>query len=58
MKSKEYKQKLNEILRTSQNLTLSVAADDIRKMQLLTILVQYQIGEALEIMGEKNNIEE
>lgn len=58
MKSKEYKQKLNEILRTSQNLTLSVAADDIRKMQLLTILIRSQIGDALELIGEKNNIEE
>ena len=58
MKSKEYKQKLNEILRTSQNLTLSVAQDDIRKMQLLTILIRSQIGDALELIGEKNNIEE
>lgn len=58
MKSKEYKQKLNEILRTSQNLTLSVVADDIRKMQLLTILIRSQIGDALELIGEKNNIEE
>ena len=58
MKSKEYKQKLNEILRTSQNLTLSVAQDDIRKMQLLTILIRSQIVEAIEMIGEKNNIEE
>lgn len=58
MKSKEYKQKLNEILRTSQNLTLSVAQDDIRKMQLLTILIQHQIGEARDMIRRENNIEE
>jgi len=56
MKSKEYKQILNQILKTSQKLTLSVASDDLRQMQLLTILIRHQIGDALEMIGEKNNL--
>lgn len=56
-KSPRYKQLLNNILRTSQKITLSVAKDDLKQMQLNTILIQYQIGEALEMLGEKNKME-
>lgn len=57
-KSKEYRRKLNDILATSMKITESVAEDDIRMMQMYTILLRLQIGEALEIIGEKNHIKE
>lgn len=56
-KSPEYKQQLNNILRTSQKITLSVAQDDLKQMQLATILIQYQIGQALEMLGQENKME-
>ena len=55
-KSPEYKQQLNNILRTSQKITLSVAQDDLKQMQLATILIQYQIGQALEMLGQENKM--
>lgn len=55
--SKEYKNNLNMMLRTSMQISESVAKDDLRKVQLFTILLKHQIGETLELLGEKNNIE-
>jgi len=58
MKTKEYKQQLNSILRTSMKITECVAEDKIKDVQLWTILLNHQIEECLELMKrDKNKIE-
>lgn len=57
MKSKEYKQELNSIVRTAMKITECAAADKMRDVQLWTILLNSQINVILEIM-KKNKIEE
>lgn len=56
--SREYKRKLNDILRTNMILTTAICQEDFPRMQLSTILLKHQIGETLEWMGEKNNLKE
>lgn len=54
--TKHYKMRLNEILKTTQQIEESVCEEDFRKMQLFTILLKSQISQTLDMMGEKNNI--
>ena len=45
------------MLKTSQKIMEAIAEDNRRDMQLWTILLNHQIKEALEMVGEKCRIE-
>ncbi len=55
--TQEYKRHLNMMLKTSMKIMESIAEDNRRDMQLWTILLNHQIKEALEMVGEKSRIE-
>ena len=55
--TQEYKRHLNMMLKTSQKIMEAIASDNRRDMQLWTILLNHQIKEALEMVGEKSRIE-
>ena len=55
--TQKYKWQLNMMLKTSQKIMEAIAEDNRRDMQLWTILLNHQIKEALEMVGEKCRIE-
>ena len=49
-RTKEYRRHLNDMLRTNMKITDAMMKDDLRGLQLWTILLKSQIVEALEII--------
>ena len=51
-RTKEYRRHLNDMLRTNMKITDAMIQDDLRGLQLWTILLKSQIVEALEIINK------
>ena len=54
-RTKEYRRHLNDMLRTNMKITDAMIQDDLRGLQLWTILLKSQIVEALEIINKDEN---
>lgn len=56
-RTKEYRRHLSSMLRTNSRIVDSMMNDDLRALQLYTILLKTQIEEALEIIKKDENDE-
>ena len=54
-RTKEYRRHLNSMLKTNMKITDAMMQDDLRGLQLWTILLKSQIVEALEIINKDEN---
>jgi len=56
-RTKEYRRHLNDMLKTNMKITNAMIQDDLRGLQLWTILLKSQIVEALDIINKDENDE-